>query len=244
MAFFKARADKTAVKESTGGGSYIDGSGIFDVAIERASVSQTKNGSTSLDITLINEAGNSTTFYNNIIETADGSDVDKNGRMLPGLALLNKIMIIEGLEEIDDPEEQTLKLGKDNVEKTLHVLTDLDDVQLKVQVQEEWSIVPEGYKNAGAYSRRLNIKSVFRPSDNATADEIVADAEGADVEFGAQFAVIKEKYADKVTYKDGLTAEDVAAYKALKAKGGDETPAAAAPKAAVKSKGSIFNKKK
>lgn len=239
----KAKIDRTSVKESTGGGGYISTSGVYDVTIERASVKETTNGALSLDITLMNEAGNSTTIYNNILKTKDGSDVDKNGKMLPGMALLNKIMIINGIEELDDPEEQELKLGKDNKEVTLNVLTDLDDLPLKVQVQQEYSVIPEGYKNAGQISEKLVLRSVFRQEDGASAEELFADSEGEEVEFGGQLKLIQERgYDTKISYRDGLTEDDVEKWKKERASGNkSDTPA---PKAKPKNKkaGSLFSK--
>jgi len=235
MSFMKTKIDKNTVKESTGGGNYISGSGIYDVLIERASVAKTKNGAVTVDISLINDAGNSTMFYNNIVETSAGKDVDKNGKPLPGVALINKIAIINNLDGIDDPEEQTVKVGKDNKEVTLDVLTDLDDLPLRVQVQEEYS------RYNDKISRKLVIKSVFRTEDGASAEEIVADAEGETVDFGKQLAIIADRYADKITYKDELTAEEVAAWKEAQNSGNSTT--AKTPKAKTnKAAGSLFKK--
>jgi hypothetical protein len=238
MAYVTTKIDKTTIKESTGGGSYISGSGIYDVSIERASKSKTKNGATSIDISLINDAGNSTIFYNNITETAEGKSVDKNGKPLMGVALINKILIISNLEGYDDePDIQTVtvKVGKENKKITLGVLTDFDDLPLKAQVQEEYS----RYNNN--ISRKLVIKSVFRTEDGASAEEIVADAEGEEINFGKQLAIITERYADKITYKNELTAEEVTAWK--ESQNSSSNTSTKTPKAKTnKAAGSLFKK--
>ena len=78
------------------------------------------------------------------------------------------------------------------------VLEDFDDVPVTIRLQMEYSMYE------GKVQQTKSIRNFFRFEDKATAAEIINGTE-----VGKQFET-EQEYADKVTYKDGLTEEDVA----------------------------------
>jgi hypothetical protein len=93
----------------------------------------------------------------------------------------------------------------------------------------------------GKIKKTMRIKNFFRAEDNASAEEII---DGDNSKFGTRYALEEEKYADNVTYKDGLTSEDVEEWKkamAEAAKGGSTTPKPKTTKApTTKKAGGLF----
>jgi len=211
---FKISKKKEAVSESTGG-KFIGSSGIYDVTIKFASGEVTKNGANQINFN-VDYNGNSQTFYGTLVSNNNGSD------NVIGQKLLNKLGIIAGMEDGEQPivEQETHKVGKDNTPTEFSVITQFSNLPVKIRVQEEYS------KYQGVIRERLVIQSFFS-EDGASAEEIV-NGEGA----GTRLALEQEKYASNVTYQDGLTAEDVAAWKASKRSGSS----APAPKAAAPAK--------
>lgn len=219
MAFFTAKAEASALTEKSGA-SYISKSGIYDVTLKIVSVSTNDNGAMSLNFNVKDSNDNDTTFYGLQLTNNDGSDNYQ-------AEIFNKLCVVAGIETVSDPEEQTHKLGKDGTPTTLQVLEDFTDEEVKLRVQEEYS------KWNDVIRKKMVIRNFYR-ADGAAAIELVNDTE-----IGVQLAK-DEKYADNVTYKDGLTADDIQAWKDAKASG-DDAPKTAT-KATVKNKpsGSLF----
>lgn len=225
MAFLQKQLKKEDI-QSQGSSNYIGKSGIYDVTIKTVSVSTSKNGATALDFNL-EYNGESTTIYGMYI-------TDRTGKESFGMKTFYQLCGIAGLVDSDgavsvnDPEEQTHKLGKDGKEVELLVLEDFTDTPVKVRVQEEYSINP----NKNEIQKRMSIKSFYRQEDGASAEEILTEsAVGVQLEKDM-------KYAENVTYKDGLTPEAVAEWKESK-KSGSNTASAAATTAKPKAKGPV-----
>jgi hypothetical protein len=219
---FKVSTSKEATQESSGG-KFIGKSGIYDITILFASVDTTKNGATQVNFN-IEYNGNTQTLWGPIVQNKDGSD------NTIGMTLINKLAIIAGLGDGDEPtiEEETHPVGKDNTERDFAVITDFSDLECKIRVQEEYSTYN------GNISDKLNIKA-FYSADGAVADEIVNETE-----IGVQLEK-DQAYASNVTYRDGLTAEDVDAWIAggRKNGGGNQPKAKAKPSA---KKGPLFKR--
>jgi hypothetical protein len=221
----KVTTNKDALETFTGD-SYISKSGVYDVVIKFASISVSKNGAESVNFN-VDYKGNSVTLYGPYYQ-------DKEGKILEiGAKIINNLAVIAGMSDGDDYiiEEEEHAVGKDKKVQTFSVITNFTDLPVKVHVQEEYSINP----NTNEIRKSLVIKNFFR-EDGASAKEVVT---GKDI--GKQLALIEEKYADKVTYKDNLTPEMVEEWKASKAKDNNKNaPAKTAPKVKSAPAGSLF----
>lgn len=210
MSFIKINRDEAVVKESKGGGSYLSKSGIYPVTIKFASVSINEHNARSIDFN-VDYNGSSSTLYGLKLDNNDGSE----NYMYP---IFNNLAIIAGLDDINEPEEQEHAVGKDNEVKSFMVLDDFTGLEVLVRVQQEYS------KYNNEIKSRLTIKGFYRAEDKANAFEIIK-GEGFGTQHGKDLA-----YAEKITYKDGLTAEEVAAWEAQKSgKAGAVKPAAVTP---------------
>jgi len=189
MSFFKSSKKAEDVKQ--GGSNHITSSGLYPVVILAPIVSVSKNGSTSIDM-YVDHKGQKQVIYGNLrITNNDGSE-NKIGSKV-----FNQLMIISGKDEVTDPIEAELPIGKKEAMKEVAVLEDLADVPVLMRVQMEYSV----YK--GNIQEKKVIKGFFRESDNASAEEIVNESE-------VGLAFEKEmKYVDNVTYKDDLTPETI-----------------------------------
>ena len=206
MSFFSVNKDVAANKESTGG-SYLNKSGIYPVTINFVSVQVGDNNDRVLDFNL-DYNGNSSTIYGLRLDNKDGS---KNFQA----DVFNRLCNVLELDGVSSPEIEEHKVGKEQTPREFAVLPDFSGQAVFIRVQEEYS------KYNGEIKERLVIKNFYRASDGASASEILAGDK-----FGEQLKKDKA-YADNITYKDGVTAEDVAAWKASRSSGGSKpsTPA-------------------
>ena len=226
---FRVSTSKEAVEE-TSGSSYISKSGIYDVEIAFASLDVSKNGAESVNLNL-NYNGNSQTIYGPYVTNKDGNVNEI------GAKLINKLAIVGGMDDGDEfeIEEETHKVGKDNKEQEFAVITNFSELPIKIRLQEEY------YKWDDNIKKTMRIKNFFRAEDNASAEEII---DGDTSKFGTRYTLEQEKYADNVTYKDGLTSEDVEEWKKAMteaAKNGSTTPKPKTTKApTTKKAGGLF----
>jgi hypothetical protein len=220
---FKVSTNKDAIQE-TGTSSYIATSGIYDVKILFASIDTTASGAESVNFNL-EYNGNPQTIYGPYVTQKNG-DVNEIGAKT-----INKLAIIAGMTDGDDfeIEEETHNVGKDNKPTDFAVITNFTDLPIKIRLQEEYSINP----NTKAITKRMVIKNFFSES-GASAEELVNNTEA-----GVRLALEQEKYASHITYKDGLTEEQVTLWKESKKSDSKSTPTPKA-KPVVDRKGSIF----
>ena len=191
MSFFVAKKDQASLAEQ--GGDYINKSGIYDVTIKFASVQKSANGSMSVDFN-VEYKGSNTTLYGLRLTNNDGSPNFQAN-------LFNELLVILGIDSVEEPTMEDHVVGKDQQVKSFAVLTELSDQDIKVRVQYSYSLYQ------GRIIERRDIKNFYRVSDGAVASEI-EKGEG----FGTQLS--KDiPYAENITYKDGLTPADVEAFK-------------------------------
>lgn len=193
MAFYKTSTDEENVRDYNGNSSYINTSGFYDIVIKDVIVDQTPNGSTFLNL-WIECNGQLQPLYQAMRLT------NNDGTANLGQRLFNKLCIIAGKEEIADAVPKQIPMGKGGAMVDCMVLEDLADLPIQVRIQMEYSMYE------GKIRESKVIRNFFRYEDKATASEIVNNAE-----FGKQYEK-EAKYAEKVSYKDGLTEEDVAQY--------------------------------
>lgn len=209
MAKLKLTLTPDAISE-TSGGSYIAKSGLYPVTIDFVSIATSKNGAKSLNFNITHN-GNPQTLYSQTIVNNNGTDNEIGQKFLTKLAVIAGADLEEGLNK----EEEEHAVGKDNKVQTFEVITEFSGIDVIMHLQEEYS------RYNGEIRKRMVIKSIFR-SDKATAEEIVNDSD-----IGKRYAETEAKYADKVTYLDDLTEEEVAAWRESKKSGSTAKPAPA-----------------
>lgn len=190
MSFAKASRKAEDVKQS-GGGKYIGGSGIYPVKILAPFVSVSNGGSQSVDL-FVEHNGQEQVVYGNLrVTNNDGSRNDI------GSKIFNQLLIIAGIDDVADPVEGELPIGKDGKPKEAAILEDLCDIEVLMRIQMEYSAW-----NGNIQEKKI-IKGFYRPGDCATAEEIVNETEP-----GKGYAN-DQKYVDNVTYHNDLTAEQI-----------------------------------
>jgi hypothetical protein len=221
MSFYTASKKADDVKQ--GGSNHIIASGLYPVTVLAPVVSVSKGGSTSIDL-FVDHLGQQQIIYGNLRITNNDKSPNKIGAKV-----FNQLMIIAGLDDVAEPVEMELPIGKAGALKTVPVLEGLMGVDVLMRVQMEYSTYQ------GNIQEKKNIKSFFRASDNATAEEIVNDKD-----HGKGFER-EQKYVEMVTYKDGL---DEAAIKEWISKGRPEGTAAGATEGSTSGEAPPFGKKR
>ena len=196
MSFAKASRKAEDVKQS--GGNYINGSGIYPVNIIAPLVSVSNGGSTSVDM-FVEHNGQKQVIYGNLRVTNNDGSPNKIGAKI-----FNQLMVIADVDDVADPVEAELPIGKKEAMKDASVLEDLADVDTLMRVQMEY-----GAWNGNITEKKV-IKGFYRAEDKATAEEIVNETEA-----GAGYES-DQKYVNNITYKDGVTPEQVTAWIAAK----------------------------
>jgi hypothetical protein len=216
MAFAKKSVSKEDVKASAS--NYINASGIYDVEILAAFVNTSKAGSSVVDFFLEYE-GQQQVMYGNmrVTNTPDAQGETVENKI--GMKLFNHLLVVADLEEVSDPVEGELPIGKAGIDKTVAILEDITDIQIQMRIQIEYS------KYLGNISEKRIIREFYRSGDNATASEIVNDAK-----HGEGFEK-DQKYVDNITYKDDLTPDDIARWVAGGRQDGDAAKGGAAKSA-------------
>jgi hypothetical protein len=204
----------SAMKDSGGGGGYINTSGIYDVTINYVQVADTKNKAKQLNFN-VTHSGMDQTIYGPILLGKDGkvNEITQN--------LLNRLCIIAGMEDGQEIETESAEyaVGKDRKMMEMDVIPDLAELSVKMRIQMEYNLWDDNIQE------RKGIRAFYR-EDGATA----AEAESGE-NIGKRLALDEDKYASNVTYKDGLTEADIAAW--IKARI-DASSAAVAPTPVVK----------
>lgn len=221
-----------AIKDSGNSGSgYINRSGIYDVVINYVQVAETKGGAYQLNFN-VNNNGMDQTLYGPILVGKDGkvNEITQN--------LLNRLCIIAGMEDGQEIETETAEfpVGKDQKMTEMQVIPELSGLPVKMRVQMEYGL----WNNE--VQERKGIKAFYR-EDGATA----AEAESGE-NIGKRLALDTEKYASNVTYRDGLTEEDVKNWIQARIDGNSSStsaasaPSKAAPTVKTNAKRPLFGK--
>lgn len=208
MAFFTVSTNEENVRDYTpSNGQYINQSGIYEVIIKAVVVDQTAKGSQYLNLWLEHK-GKEQPIYQAIRLT------NNDGSANFGQQLFTKFCIVAGLgdnAEVSDPTPRMIPMGKGGSDVECMVLEEFTDIPMFMRVQMEYSMYN------GNIQETKNIRNFFRYEDKATASEIVNNVEDK----GSQYEK-EEEYADKVSYKDGLTEEDIVEWKKNRKAGAKE----------------------
>jgi hypothetical protein len=207
---FSVSKKEDAIKDS-GNGGLINKSGIYDCVINYVQVSETKNKAYQLNFN-VNSGGMDQTIYGPILVNKDGAinTITQN--------LLNRLCIIAGMDDGQEIETEGAEfaVGKEQKLMEMDIIPELSDLPVKMRVQMEYSLWQNDVQE------RKSIKAFYR-EDGATAAESEA---GENI--GKRLALDEEKYASNVTYKDGLTEEDITAWVSAKSSGSNKTASAPA----------------
>ena len=187
----KASKDKKDLAQSSGG-KYITASGCYPVNIIAPFASTSSSDSTVVDF-WVNYNDQEQVIYGNLRVTNKGGTTNEIGAKV-----FNQLMIIADVEEVDEPVDGELPIGKAGAMKDAAILEDLADIDVIMRIQLEYSVFNENIQETKA------IRGFFRAEDNASAEEIVNESEA-----GVQYAK-EAKYFENVTYKDGLDADIIA----------------------------------
>lgn len=190
MSFFKASTDKKDLQQG-GDSAYLTKSGCYPVNLIAPFVSVSKGGSTSIDLFLDHKDQKQVVYGNLRITNNDG------GSNEIGMKVFNQLVIIAGVEEVSDPVDAELPIGKDGKDVDVSVLEDLSEIDVIVRIQMEYGVYN------GSITEKKIIKGFYRAEDNASAEEIVNGSEA-----GKQYEK-DSKYFENVTYKDGLDEQAV-----------------------------------
>jgi len=193
MSFFKASVKEEDVKQG-GGSDYLNGSGVYPVTILGAIANESKNGSITVDL-FVDHNGQKQIVYGNLrITNNDGSTNEI------GAKIFNQMLIIAGVSDVAEPTEGQLPIGKAGALKDVALLEEFTDVEIMLRIQLEYG------RYNGSITEKKVIKGFYRAMDNATAEEIALEktpGEGYERD---------TNYFDNITYKDGVTSDDVAAW--------------------------------
>lgn len=207
MGFFTVKTDEENVRDFSGNTKYINKSGMYDLIIKSAIVDVSSGGSQVINLWVEND-GQPQMIYNAIRLT------NKDGSPNFGQSLFNKLAVVCGAtegSEINDPVSKMLPIGKNGESKECMVLEDFNDIPVVAHIRMEYSLYN------GKIMENKVIRNFFRFEDKATASEIVNNAENK----GTQYEKESED-ADKISYKNGLTEEDVTEWKKNRSKGKEE----------------------
>ena len=215
MGFFTVKTDEDSIKDYSGdGGNFINKSGIYECIVKHAIVDTSANGSKSINLWIDYNGQEQMLFQAMRLTNTDGKEN-------LGAKLFTKFCIVAGADngtEVEDPVSVMLPVGKAKEEKECMVLEQFNDTPVLFRLQMEYSMYN------GKIQEKKIVRNFFRLTDKATAAEIVNNSE----EKGSQYEKELE-LADRVTYKDDLTNEDISNWVKSGRKGSNEkttTPAA------------------
>ena len=193
MSFFTATKKKEDLAQSSGS-SYLNKSGCYPVNIIAPFASVSRGGSTSVDL-FLDHAGQKQVLYGNMRVTNTNGEANAIGSKV-----FNQLLIITDVEEVGDPVDAELPIGKKGAPTDVGVLEELTDFDVILRMQMEYSVYN------GSIQEKKVIKGFFRAGDNASAEEIVNGTEA-----GVQYEK-DSKYFDNITYKDDLDADAIATW--------------------------------
>ena len=198
MALVKTKRDSESVAENTGGNSkYLNKPGFYDVEVLAAMANPGNGDSLVIDLFIDNE-GQQQPLYGNI------RILNNNGEENPiGMSLFNKLLVIQDLEEAEDPEEAVLPIGKGGADKDVAIVPNLTEFPISLQLNIEYSVYN------GSINEKKIIRNFFRASDHATAAEIVNEVDTVGGQYTKDVAYFESSDNKGYIYKDGLDAATV-----------------------------------
>lgn len=203
MSFAKKSTNKEDVKQQAS--NYITSSGFYPLTILASFVSSNGGGGEVVDFFVASNGQEQVLYGNMRIHNNDVNGEKVENKI--GMSMFNHLLVIADIDEVSEPVDDELPIGKGGAGKMVAMLEDLADIEVTIRIQLEYS----SYQ--GNIQEKRVIRGFYRAGDNATAEEVVNDEN-----FGNGFEKDK-KYADNITYKDDLTPDDIARWVAGGRKG-------------------------
>ena len=189
MAFFKTSNAQEDVKDVVGG-AYINSSDMYDVEIVAGFMDKNDKGARVISL-LVNHNGTEQPLF--AAFRLDNNDGTPNFES----QMFNKFLIVCGVDELDEPQEAYLPIGKNKSDRETLIFPELEGINVTLRIVMEY-----GMYN-GKVQERKKIKGAYNIDTKATASEIVNNAEP-----GQQYEKDLE-YANKTIYKDDLDEETI-----------------------------------
>lgn len=189
MIFFNVKRNEEDVSD-TGGGNYINSSGMYEVLVKNAIYSVNTTGSESIDLFIEYNSQTQILFNAFRLKNKDGSP------NIIGQKSFNKFCIVtESSDTIAEPQPTTLPIGKSKKEIDVRILPDFCDVSVILAIKFEYALYN------GEIQEQKVVRSCFNANTSASASEIVNNSTDLK-QYNKELATI-----EKPVYKDGLTAE-------------------------------------
>lgn len=208
------KATEETLKDYSGNSLFIS-NGMVDVVIDTAYVRESKSkDSKAISLCLVlkkaededNPKAQTQTIYDAmILFKKDGTPNEI------GTNMLTKLAVVTGVnpESIGETESKIIKVGKEAKELTVECIPELTGRSFTGKFQQEFS------KPEDKIYEKIQLLSVFRITDKATAQEIDQDSKGVQVQFGKQYAIESETEI-KPKYLNDLTEQEVKASRSSK----------------------------
>ena len=206
---FKRNIDKDTVKDfEGGGGSFLNRSGMYqDVILKRLIYDEAENGGAVVNL-FVEYKGEEQVVYGDIRVYNKGGADNKIGQ-----EQINELLIILDIEDLGEPEEEDLPIGKKKAIKTVAVFPAIDDEPISIRILNKYSV---WNNNIG---EKTTVAKFYQADTNATAYELLQQDEEDAIVLGTKFGKDLE-FAGNVKYEDGLTEGQVGSWiKAKRPKG-------------------------
>lgn len=180
-----------AAKKESGSANSIYRSGVYDIKIQKAYISTTKNGAKKMNIRYRlkgSDKDNGTLFIT--LTNINGSENFQK-------SLFDKLVTVIGLTEVSTAK-QSVVTKKETFEA--ECFPALENKEVKVWVKFRYT------KYNGNISENIDIQDFFRSTDKASAREILTKAD-----IGKRYTNCEKSFSI-TDYRDGLTKEDVMAW--------------------------------
>jgi len=193
MSLVKTKRDAESVKDQAGNSKYLTKPGFYDVEVLAAIASAGNEDSLSVDF-FIDHDGQQQPLYGNLRILNNNGEENKIG-----MSTFNKLLVIQDLEEAEDPEEATLPIGKGGADKDVAIIPNLTEFPVTIQLTVEYSTYN------GDIKEKKIIRNFFRASDHATAAEIVNEVESPGEQYTKDVAYFESSDSKGYIYKNDLT---------------------------------------
>lgn len=208
----KTQANLDKLAETPKSGNSIPTSGIYDLTLKAVTLDISPWGSKNVGLYV--EVDDQPRMLYSVLDL--GSDDDsqdeqwKKDMIERNWAIFDHMCIVCGIDpnDITETETVTLPIGKDKADKDVEAFTEFEDKKIKAWLKFEY------YKSKeGDIKERIVLKEVFTP-EGLSGDEVLRE------ETEPKRIHKLEKYVTQISYKSGLTEEDVKAWIENGRKGG------------------------
>ena len=191
---FSVKADKKSVQTS----EYINKSGLYDLTVNFIQLKKSERSDAMQLVFHVTYQGTKQHLYGPYITNKAGELNEVSQKFL------NRFFIVCGFSDNTEFEtvEKTIFVGKNRKKEETEIIDGIVDQNVIMQIKFGYS------RYNGNIQERTDIPEVFRAEDCASAKEIIYKEN-----LGEYYGVVKEKYADAVSYDD-VTPQQVAEWKA------------------------------